>query len=214
MDTQHTGHFIASFYDIESKLPTLRTPEFSRSDAFIGWPIDGLEAMICSSCRRTFLTRIRTLKQTPPSILSASSFRYASTVPSTPNAAPTQPPPAIAVEGANPTQSSSKPGISQPLSEPHTPSTSSATAPPGKETKGPAKVKSSVPGGQELRGLGYTKAHSRILAKEDDEYPDWLWTLLDQNKHAAGEAKVDLSGTSMLFPSPLIHPSHPPSRPP
>ncbi|KAJ4505411.1 hypothetical protein HRR83_008381 [Exophiala dermatitidis] len=148
--------------------------------------------MICSSCRRSLLTRIR---YPPPSSLF--SIRPASTVPATPNAAPTQAPPSIAIEGANPVHSSKTAGISQPLSEPHTPSTSSAktgSSSSSKDTgKKPAKVKSSVPGGEILKGLGYTKAQPNILAKEDHEYPDWLWTLLDDNKMATGETKVDLS---------------------
>lgn len=31
-----------------------------------------------------------------------------------------------------------------------------------------------------LSGLGYTKAKPTILAKEDEEYPDWLWNILDE----------------------------------
>lgn len=37
---------------------------------------------------------------------------------------------------------------------------------------------SSIPGGTLLNGLGYLKATPAVYAKEDDEYPDWLWTLL------------------------------------
>ncbi|KAL2444866.1 hypothetical protein ABEF95_017318 [Exophiala dermatitidis] len=147
--------------------------------------------MICSSCRRSLLTRLRY-----PQPSSLFSIRHASTVPATPNAAPAQAPASIAVEGANPVHSSKTAGISQPLSEPHTPSTSSAKtgSSSSKDTgKKPAKVKSSVPGGEILKGLGYTKAQPNILAKEDHEYPDWLWTLLDDNKMATGETKVDLS---------------------
>ncbi|EHY59844.1 hypothetical protein ABEF92_008710 [Exophiala dermatitidis] len=161
--------------------------------------------MICSSCRRSLLTRIR---YPPPSSLF--SIRHASTVPATPNAAPTQAPPSIAIEGANPVHSSKTAGISQPLSEPHTPSTSSAktgSSSSSKDTgKKPAKVKSSVPGGEILKGLGYTKAQPNILAKEDHEYPDWLWTLLDDNKMATGETKVDLSGM-LVFKNPIHWPS-------
>ena len=57
------------------------------------------------------------------------------------------------------------------------------------------KLKSSIAGGQELKGLGYTKAKPVILAKEDDEYPDWLWTLLDQDPASAGgdTASIDVA---------------------
>lgn len=146
--------------------------------------------MICSCCRLTLLTRLRFLQSS-----SVSSLRYASTVPATPNAAPIQAPASIAVEGANPVHLSRTAGVSQPLSEPHTPSTLTAKTGASKESKKPARVKSSVPAGQILRGLGYTKAQPQILAKEDHEYPEWLWTLLDDGKMATGDTKVDLSGT-------------------
>ncbi|EXJ88738.1 hypothetical protein A1O1_05670 [Capronia coronata CBS 617.96] len=144
--------------------------------------------MICTSCRLRLLTRLRF-----PQSSHSSSLRYASTIPDTPNAGPIQAPSSIAVEGANPTHSSRTSGISQPLSEAHTPSTSTAKAAAAKEPKKPAKVKSSVPGGEVLKGLGYTKAQPQILAKEDHEYPEWLWTLLDDSKMATGDTKVDLS---------------------
>lgn len=160
--------------------------------------------MLCSSCRRTFLTRIRSLQiHASPSSSSRSIIRSVATVPSTPNAAPTQAPPSIAIEGANAATSSKAPGKSQPLSEPHTPSTSTATSLPHPPPKKPAttKPKSSVPGGAELRGLGYTKAQPKVLAKEDDEYPSWLWTLLDDKNAATGETKVDLSGMLVSYPA-------------
>lgn len=153
--------------------------------------------MICTTCRRTLFSRLRSFQIQPPTSAS-SGLRYASIVPATRNAAPVQAPPSIAIEGANPAQSSNTSGTSQPLSEPHTPSTSTAKRSPAKEIKSSTKPKSSVAGGQELRGLGYTKAKPRVLAMEDDEYPEWLWTLLDQKKMGTAEEKVDLSGK--MFP--------------
>jgi len=44
-----------------------------------------------------------------------------------------------------------------------------------------------------LKGLGYTKAKPHVLAMEDDEYPEWLWTLLDSNRLGAVGEKVDLA---------------------
>ncbi|KAK4947865.1 hypothetical protein LTR10_013373 [Elasticomyces elasticus] len=145
--------------------------------------------MLCSSCRRTFLTRMRSLQIHA----SPSSIRSVATVPSTPNAAPAQAPPSISIEGAQTTTSSKTPGKSQPLSEPHTPSTSTATSLPHASKKPASKPKSSVAGGAELKGLGYTKAQPSIKALEDDEYPSWLWTLLDDKNAATGEMKVDLA---------------------
>ncbi|KIW20859.1 hypothetical protein PV08_01437 [Exophiala spinifera] len=159
--------------------------------------------MICSSCRRSFLNRLRSVHIQPqqPLYNTPLSIRSVATVPSTRNAAPPQAPASISIDGVgNPTQSSNTAGKSQPLSEPHTPSTSSAKSGTGpSSTKSatskkqqPSRPKSSVPGGAELKGLGYTKAQPKIIALEDDEYPDWLWTLLDDKKMAPGET-VDLS---------------------
>lgn len=44
-----------------------------------------------------------------------------------------------------------------------------------------------------LQGLGYTKAKPQILAKEDEEYPEWLWSVLDEKGGAAGVG-VDVAG--------------------
>jgi len=63
----------------------------------------------------------------------------------------------------------------------------------------PSKPKGSIPGGAVLQGIAYLKGKPSVLAKEDSEYPAWLWTLLDDGK--SGETKVDLSGSSM--PAPL-----------
>lgn len=87
---------------------------------------------------------------------------------------------------------SSNPGISQPLSTPHfSPVPSATTA----STTGPKsrKVRSSVAGGALLQGLGYTKAKPQILAKEDEEYPDWLWGVLDE-KGGSASGGVDVAG--------------------
>ena len=152
--------------------------------------------MICSSCRRTLLNRFRSLVVNPRPA-TAPNLRYASTVPATPNAGRFQAPPSISIDRPNPAQSSNTSGVSQPLSEPHTPSTSSAkTSGPTstKDGKIAAKPKSSVPGGKELRGLGYTKAKPKVLAMEDDEYPQWLWSLLDEKRPGAMSEKVDLAG--------------------
>jgi large subunit ribosomal protein L54 len=148
--------------------------------------------MICSSCRQIFLSRIGTLRNQIPASISSSSIRYyASTVPVTPNAAPQQPSPSIGVSGTKP-----NPTQTQPLSDSHNlkPSTASPKPDlPTPEIRKPKKLKSSVAAGQELKGLGYTKAKPVIKAMEDHEYPDWLWTLLDESSKT-GEASVDLAG--------------------
>ena len=46
-----------------------------------------------------------------------------------------------------------------------------------------------MPAGAPLRGLGYVKGQEAPLAREDDEYPNWLWGLL-----SAGQEEKDSSG--------------------
>ncbi|PVU93667.1 hypothetical protein BB561_003121 [Smittium simulii] len=41
-------------------------------------------------------------------------------------------------------------------------------------------VKSSVTVGTRLAGINYRVDKEEVFAKEDSEYPDWLWTLLDE----------------------------------
>ncbi|KAI9298384.1 hypothetical protein K502DRAFT_286557, partial [Neoconidiobolus thromboides FSU 785] len=38
---------------------------------------------------------------------------------------------------------------------------------------------SSVPHGTVLKGINFMKGKSDPMAKDDNEYPEWLWTLLD-----------------------------------
>lgn len=134
--------------------------------------------MICSGCRQIFRSRIGTLRNQIPASISSSSVRYyASTVPATPNAASQQPSPSIGAPGTQPNPTDSQ-----------KPSTASAKP----DLPKPRKLKSSVTAGQELKGLGYTKANPVIKAMEDHEYPDWLWTLLDDS-NKPGEVKVDLA---------------------
>jgi len=145
--------------------------------------------MLCTSCRRTLLSRLSSCR---------TQIRTVATVPSTPNAAPSQPPPSTtpSTSARTPAQSSSVPGVSQPLSTPFFPSTSTAKLPP-KPTSKASKLRGSIPGGGELKGIAYLKNKPSVLAKEDDEYPSWLWSLLDESKLGTGEVKVDLG---CMFP--------------
>jgi hypothetical protein len=137
------------------------------------------------------LQRLRSSEISSATSVSTTSLRYASTIPSTPNASSAAPP-SIALPGiSNPTQQTSSPAKSQPLSTPST-LPSSTTSP--LQAKPSTKPRSSLPGGKELRGLGFTKAKPKILSMEDDEYPEWLWGLLDEMKPLSdvGE-KVDFA---------------------
>ena len=78
----------------------------------------------------------------------------------------------------------------------------------GKTAKqAPIEIKSSVKAGTVLKGLGYLKGKEAPVAKEDHEYPDWLWGLLDKQieKRKEGAAEGDLYGLSLLFAAILPH---------
>ena len=85
---------------------------------------------------------------------------------------PGSPPPATSTSAA------------QPFSTPFTPSPSKTPGIPPKDQLGQSKSvpRSSVPAGAPLRGLGYIKGQDAPLAREDDEYPSWLWGLLNTGK--------------------------------
>lgn len=140
---------------------------------------------LCFSCRHALLRRLLPFQR--------QSSRFVTTAPTTPNAPAAMPPPSTASSQPPAAISSKNPSGPQPLSTPHVApaSVTKANKPP---KKGP-RIPSRVPGGSELRGLGYTKAQPTLIAKEDDEYPPWLWTLLDQPKADGVEApKADIAG--------------------
>ena len=138
---------------------------------------------LCSLCRNTLLRRLHPFR----------SIRAVSTVPVTSNTASITPPSPTAPETPPQATSSVNPASSQPFSTPQfAPATLVKAAKIPK--KGP-RIPSRVPGGGVLQGLGYTKAKPNILAKEDDEYPPWLWTLLDKaQSNGTGAAKADVAG--------------------
>lgn len=157
---------------------------------------------LCVSCRRALITTLR------GSYVRASPFRTAATVPPTSNAAPANPPPPTAQQ-STPAISSATPAASQPFSTPNISpqNTLKAAAADLKKPAGNVKLQSSIPGGTELKGLNYIKGAPPLLAKEDDEYPEWLWTLLTPKSSAMdGQlGKGDLAGSSLpSCPAPMI----------
>ena len=71
-----------------------------------------------------------------------------------------------------------------------------------KHSKQSQKLVGSIPGGTPLQGLGYLKAKPVVLAKEDDEYPEWLWTLLDAEsgvKGTDGKSAADVAGKMAIL---------------
>ena len=120
--------------------------------------------MICQRCNCLLLNRS----------LASSSFRAFSTAIA--RSSPESPPPATSTSAT------------QPFSTPFTPSPSKTPGVPPKDQIGQSKSvpRSSVPAGSPLRGLGYIKGQESPLAREDDEYPSWLWGLLSADKEETG----------------------------
>ncbi|KAG9949303.1 hypothetical protein KCU85_g4413, partial [Aureobasidium melanogenum] len=94
----------------------------------------------------------------------------------------------------NPNSSSHTPsaatstGAAQPFSTPLTPSPSAAKLQAPSAEKAAPTVKSSVTAGTPLKGLNFIKGKNDPVAKEDSEYPTWLWGIL---KKKAGESAAD-----------------------
>ncbi|KAG9665689.1 hypothetical protein KCU81_g5152, partial [Aureobasidium melanogenum] len=139
--------------------------------------------MICNRCLRTAVQRPialpfrRAITTTSPLRATAS--------PNAAQAAPRQ---------GNPNSSSHTPsaatstGAAQPFSTPLTPSPSAAKLQAPSAEKAAPTVKSSVTAGTPLKGLNFIKGKNDPVAKEDSEYPTWLWGIL---KKKAGESAAD-----------------------
>ena len=99
---------------------------------------------------------------------------------SAPRSLPENPPAATSTSAAQPFSTPLTP--SPPRSSDGAPSPEVKTTPHGIPKLHRSRVQSSVTPGAILRGLNYLKNQDPPLAREDDQYPDWLWTLLDQPK--------------------------------
>lgn len=153
--------------------------------------------MICRTCLRASraLPTRRFLSTTRPSLNATPISAAAQSTPRQPNDSP----------------AATSTSAAQPFSAPLTPTPSPAlekTAAKVAEKKAAPLVKSSVPAGTPLKGLNFEKAKQDPVAKADDEYPAWLWTIL-QRQEDKGEVGVlgDLFCTSPSL-------SHPPITPP
>lgn len=170
--------------------------------------------MICGSCRSTMRLR---LQQQPAVAWTASAAarqlplvrrQFISHSDSASNPSVAAPPPSptprqpSAGDSTTPSAiSSATPGISQPFTTPegvHTDAQPAASSKPVVE-----RPPSSCVVGTKMNGLNYFKNKPDVFAKEDSEYPDWLWDLLgDSSKQAKNErGGVDVS--SMLIGIPL-----------
>jgi hypothetical protein len=57
-------------------------------------------------------------------------------------------------------------------------------------------VKSSIAAGTPLKGLNFLKDRGDPVALADDEYPSWLWTILDRQEKKAEAGQGDIFCTS------------------
>ncbi|USP77099.1 hypothetical protein yc1106_04373 [Curvularia clavata] len=159
--------------------------------------------MICRSCLRA---ASRSAQQIPSFSLRSQSPRFLTTTSPLHNATP--------ISSSTATQSAARQGDSssshtpptatstsaaQPFSEPLTPAASpdlKATAAEAAKKKVAPLVKSSVPAGQPLKGLNFLKDRQDPIAAPDEEYPAWLWTILDRQEKKAEKGVGDLFSKS------------------
>ena len=144
--------------------------------------------MICNRCLTRLSRRTPALSRTfttTPSLASTPITAETSTT-ATPRSASGAP------------AATSKPGVAQPFSTPLTP----AVKPAPSAKAAAQRVQSSVPAGTVLKGLNFYKDKQDPVAMADEEYPAWLWKVLDKTSGDAVGAKVDegdLYGTFFCF---------------
>lgn len=149
--------------------------------------------MLCSSCRHTLAKRFCSTRPRPVVSLSSTVISTNRNLSIT---RPSQSTPAPSTQSSSTSTPDAKTATSQPFSSPFFPKERSNAAflPTDAEAAAaattislptaskPRKLTSSIPGGQPLLALNYLKNPSKpLLAKEDDDYPPWLWTLLDSS---------------------------------
>ncbi|KAJ5965934.1 hypothetical protein N7481_012648 [Penicillium waksmanii] len=157
--------------------------------------------MICRSCRTSMLSRLpqqqaatwtASLSSRQLPIVRSQFRNYSDKAPNPSVAAPPSPStprqPAAGDSTTPSAISSATPGVSQPLS---TPGEVHIDVNPGAATKAAQRPPSSCAAGTRINGLNYFKNKPEVFAKEDHEYPDWLWDLLGD---ASKDAKAKKGG--------------------
>ncbi|EFQ86859.1 hypothetical protein CFE70_001083 [Pyrenophora teres f. teres 0-1] len=162
--------------------------------------------MICRSCiRAASRAQTKTFRQQQQQ---QQYPRFLSTTPPLRNAAATPISSATATQTAPrqgdassshtpPTATSTS--AAQPFSEPLTPAASpdlKGLATDVSKKKATPLIKSSIPAGQPLKGLNFLKDRQDPVALPDDEYPPWLWTILDRQEKKAEAGAGDLFSKS------------------
>ena len=96
-------------------------------------------------------------------------------------------------EQRNPPSATST-SAAQPFSTPRMPSpkTTGTTAHPRSAQPKAPRILSSVPGGTPLKGLNYFKNKEDPVAMDDHEYPEWLWSVLDERKTDGAGQKQEI----------------------
>lgn len=162
--------------------------------------------MICRSCLRTAsraknpLDQFSSLRTTAPRFFSTTTTRYNATPIS--GSSPTAPRQGSSTSSHNPPAATST-SAAQPFSAPLTPAPSPQTkknAAAVAEKKAAPLIKSSVPVGTPLKGLNFLKDKSDPVAMADEEYPAWLWTILEKKEKKGDSDAGDLFCTSLNTP--------------
>jgi large subunit ribosomal protein L54 len=157
--------------------------------------------MICRKCLRA-ASKVRlpsSLIPQPQRFLTTSARLYNAT-PISPNVATQTAPRQGDSTSSHTPPAATSTSAAQPFSEPFTPAASGSLK--GQATEAAKKkvtplVKSSIPAGMPLKGLNFEKNKQDPVALADDEYPAWLWTILQrQEKTAEGAGQGDLFCTS------------------
>ncbi|MCJ1302549.1 hypothetical protein MMC08_005353 [Hypocenomyce scalaris] len=148
--------------------------------------------MICARCLHRLTFSLRPLPPVRPLYTTTRHLAPASISPN--HSTQTSPRGAPSGTHEGPPAATSK-SAAQPFSTPFTPHVPPL---PASASETPAAPKSSVKAGTVLRGLGYVKAKEGPVAKEDSEYPAWLWGLLVEAEKKA-EGKDGKEGEGDLY---------------
>ncbi|KAI4100667.1 MAG: hypothetical protein L6R37_005330 [Teloschistes peruensis] len=94
--------------------------------------------------------------------------------------------PATSTSAAQPFSTPLTPSPSSPKSPDSSPSATPSPSPPtsAQSQKTQPPPRSTMKAGTPLKGLNFVKGKEMPLAREDGEYPDWLWGLLEGGKFA------------------------------
>ena len=141
-------------------------------------------APLCSRCLRTLSHRASSRR-----LLSTTSPYRASVLTSSGTAL--REPPSGSHEGPPAATSTA---AAQPFSTPLTPAPEPGEVRQQDASAQPKKVTGSVREGTNLKGLAWLKGKNAPIAMADHEYPDWLWTLLDD---APGAKQKEQAGSGV-----------------